>query len=111
MKEFFHGWRRKAGVVTLVMACAFVSFRLWVDRQEEWVHLSLGDIERDDYRGVWVWIDRSESLRWEYGHGYHPFTYDGGRPRLSGTIPQWASTFPLTLLSAYLILWKPRKRA
>jgi hypothetical protein len=25
-------------------------------------------------------------------------------------IPYWSLTIPLTLLSAYLILWKPRKR-
>ena len=33
MKEFFEGWRRKAGLVTLVMACVVCSF--WV-RSAKW---------------------------------------------------------------------------
>ncbi|HEY4262555.1 MAG TPA: hypothetical protein VGM98_20500 [Schlesneria sp.] len=65
----------------------------------------------DNHFGVWILIDENSSFRWEYGYGYAPYSCYGGRPLAKGRVPQWASTTPLTLLSAYLILWKPRKRA
>lgn len=60
MKEFFDGWRRKAGCVLLVVAIS------------EWVAIAQPRVIRTDGMGI-------------------------------------EATF-LTLLSAWLLLWKPRKR-
>ena len=66
MGEIFHGWRRKAGCVALMMACLALNGWLWA------LHMP----------------ERSSATEFLYGF----------------------ITLDLTLLSAYLILWKPRKR-
>jgi hypothetical protein len=68
MREFFTGWRRQLGCVTLLSAC-------WL--------MSLCLRRRLEYPDSW---------------------YDPG-----GLL--FALAFPLTLLSAYLILWTPRTKA
>jgi hypothetical protein len=49
---------------------------------------------------IWHW-------RW---HGFGSGTWPAHHTTL-WVIPYWSIVLPLTLLSAYLILWKPRKRA
>lgn len=66
MGDFFHGWRRKAGCVTLVMA--YVSLNGW-----------LWDIEMPERNMMVEALHESIAVN-------------------------------LTFISAYLILWKPRKR-
>ena len=118
MHTFFHGWRRKAGCVTLVMAIAVggmwarslvVMDRVWFCRNAQLHHVISFD-------GVLSWWKRPQtppspaipSLGWS------STTFD----ELT-TVALYQSTWhiqfktlaiPLTLLSAYLILWKPRKR-
>ena len=98
MRDFFHGWRRKTGCAVLIVACGFMG--LWIrnfhepdyftytqDSRHYAIHLASGTV---------VWSE---------------FT-----PDRCGPIDIWSKEFhysryviPLTLLSAYLILWRPKK--
>ena len=136
MREFFHGWRRKAGLVTLVMALVFVA---------GWVRsLSVAD-------EVATRINRTtliaSSLHGRVGLGHHVGDFPRSKmPRWNSSqvdtngferdfVIQWKScgvmiieprglrssptyiltvpycyiVIPLTLLSAYLLLGKPRQ--
>lgn len=144
MHPFFRGWRRKAGVVTLVMACALMSgwvrsFRIhdqlwfavrgdateavislggkinWIRYHKavlvpvptfpEWTTGGFDDVESFD--------DGSLRRRWRFVgfvSGEWPDDKIIGRTTIVA-VPYLMLVMPLTLLSAYLILWKPRKRA
>ena len=163
MWSFFRVWRRKVGVVTLVMALAgaggWVRSRMVMDRL---AHYTKTDWNMFTSFDSMLWFDNRHveegapthwpgvSFRWSIGlHGvkkwspfyaewsrryeerptinryklagfdfgeYHfaytnltspPTTY---RCRVWG-IPYWAVVVPLTLLSAYLILRKPRQNS
>ena len=151
MGEFFKSWRRKAGCVTLVMACLFMagwvrsklkydlivlpcgnsSYRValmfgrfrflratpsalppsWVSKDVS--HISYQEAEEwfvdmDGERMEW----KNMTVEWQWSWGMFSF---GAGTRLHErvelyTFPYWSVVIPLTLLSAYLILWKPRKR-
>ncbi|MDB5345769.1 MAG: hypothetical protein JWP89_4146 [Schlesneria sp.] len=140
MREFFSGWRRKVGCVTLVMACGFVG--AWIKSRStvDLIHLNWK-------RSNVAIISGGESLRYTVGRRFQflqTATLNGNSVRLidderpitgsslvethcwpgaalfvqnsaSDTserfaVPYWTITLPLTLLSAYLILWKPRKQ-
>jgi hypothetical protein len=132
MKEFFHGWRRKAGVATLVMACAFSA--KWAeslddinhhffDLPQHWPDIVSNsgqlkfrlfeDFELDNTD--WEYFDDGADDRlWHPLITVEPFTIGSGRTMGGGhaiVFEYWSLVLPLTLLSAYLILWKPRKRA
>ena len=143
MREFFKGWRRKAGVVTLAMACLFLG--LWF--RSKWFvddlsictsrttmeallslngHLCL--VSTRDSRGFadepfihWrgvpyhrdTFVDPNNSGygSWQYwglgiatAHSQETWATESLR-----CISYWYFVTPLTLLSAYLILW-PGKR-
>ena len=123
MREFFNGWRRKLGVVTLVMACVVVI---------SWVRSCLRDesafirferlaifFHHENGRFV-VWRDvmanEGVPFGWETGDridGSHASTKTPPQWILNAQTAagqHWVLATPLTLLSAYLILWKPRKR-
>lgn len=162
MVSFFHGWRRKAGCVTLVMACVVTT--LWVRSQArpEDAFLPFGsqttlqflsqesvltvrtfvspfrvgtaDVGPDRLLLFGVFPPRGPSTgnvafsadeinRRQLGTPY-AWTFQRGGFGLARfqddelslrvvivTIPYWSIAIPLTLLSAYLILWKPRNRA
>lgn len=138
MREVFRGWRRKAGCATLVMACALAgmwcrSFSVqdvfgWGDStpdlpiwfaSNEGVLVAIAEIPigRSGFRpSTSIW-ETDETWPWEkmfpsnitwsfqfcgFGYGKAEFQFL--------TLPYWSATIPLTLLSAYLLLWKPRKR-
>jgi hypothetical protein len=128
MREFFHGWRRKAGVASLVMACAVTS--LWIRSQANldvvWlrvlgqqfaVNTSPGQLlmfrldtaHFDDVLWFSMETRSAEGVAIiksiDHLNGQHP---EPGTHYLR--IWYWSIVLPLTLLSAYLILWKPRKR-
>ncbi|MEK6262669.1 MAG: hypothetical protein AABP62_29075 [Planctomycetota bacterium] len=91
--EFFKGWRRKAGLVTLVMACV-----LGVG----WMRSM---VIRDAFRiPNQITIDSVEGQFWVglpgdlLGESYH-----------FRIIPYWWAVLPLTLLSAWLIVRKRPK--
>ena len=148
MRELFHGWRRKMGAVTLLMACAFAG--LWVrstvvidvftisyeQRRYQWRtsdygisgiyfelmgDLSFSVLPRDFWRRMVVDdfnVDRDDVPNWpddvlkwrkrlvgfELGEHFDP-TFMRAQYMV---IPYWALVTPLTLLSAYLLLSKPR---
>ena len=143
MKEFFHGWRRKTGGVSLVLA--LVLWCGWVRSSREFHCLAVTNhiiiqshkgrltLFRDHYdsgKAVWWWHGESTDEQ------YDPLEAEGGvtidwRRSFAGVtfgaytvkdglqpvrtdvydVRYWSLVLPLTLLSAYLLLWKPRKRA
>ncbi len=107
MSTFFHGWRRKAGCVALVMACMFAAlwlknlfgpalpYRLQIDCDQRGFRVAIQEVVfTASTTGTVVVLKRTDT--W--------FN------RLVVPLPYWSITIPLTPLSAYLILW-PRKRA
>ena len=143
MREFFHGWRRKAGCVLLVLACTLMGmwirgrfykemYELRSDDQSEFEICFTGTAIECEYRwetsqtgafrdlhfANWITFpnedpaDRqtifpeSNSSKWELSLGSGDSAYGKGNGLI---IPYSTSVLPLTLLSAYLILWKPRK--
>jgi hypothetical protein len=173
MREFLHGWRRKAGVISLVLACLFTG--AWVRsfkstdtvtiRSGEFTYECLASIdcrlgwlrsteERDDstdpefgptfpkwkstsFRSgpdasgqrfavtlpdspgflVGESFFEAPSVRWKWRWcGFGAGTVRLGWVVSSGwqidffVIPYWSVALPMTVVSAYLILGKPRKR-
>ncbi|HEY4258606.1 MAG TPA: hypothetical protein VGM98_00540 [Schlesneria sp.] len=109
MHEFFRGWRRKAGIVTLVTAG--VMFVVWmrslttydaIHCKLPWVSSSSEDREYDS--DILASFDGMLLNRRVFS------APEGFRDEDIWAIPHWSIVLPLTLLSAYLLLWKPRKR-
>lgn len=161
MKEFLHGWRRKVGCISLVMACVlsglWLRSRIFYDSFYTNGNTSSFQIVSVDgklaFSLITLWYHRRPIINWETGHGHESdigFDYDDegqrsaydptigdssiglGKKQISyrmvflgfqvsdhrdyhGTrmkvcmIPYWSIVLPLTLFSAYMILWKPRK--
>jgi hypothetical protein len=138
MPDFLHSWRRKVGVVTLVMAC--VAMGLWSRSLITQDILNVLDCRLSSRNGWFVWCTSSmyqhdELVEWQedlvgadedyylpsdpevdwdfrapgFGLGWLP-NNGHGRAYIR-IISLWYFIVPLTLLSVYLILWKPRKRA
>ena len=132
MREFFRGWRRKLGCVTLVMACALMG--LWVRSLKLWDFYSFPTSERhhqfDSIDGGFIWSswDRQPpenwaSPEWEWiaddadtagsFPGFLKF-WDNPTNRHRHArywyVYYWSLVIPLTLLSAYLLLWNPHRR-
>ena len=147
MREFFHGWRRKAGVATLVMACGLmaiwmrsvvkfdsvffycgkvrfgissVDHRIWFLKSTPLVGESSMTWHTQEHVGQFdpmgnanvVW--RKDWIGFHFGQYHRRLpgqTKAGEFKATSCTIPHWSLVLPLALLSAYLILWRPLKRA
>jgi hypothetical protein len=150
MHTFFLDWRRKAGVVTLVMACLlfigwgrshlrldvlqfshhrqgdqFWSFRgslglrRWVGTELDptvrlYESVAAKDADNLVEQHGSPFVDVAVTWRWEstgfyFGEGTHVRGLHS--PMIIGAIPYWFPILTLTLLSASLILWKPRKRS
>jgi hypothetical protein len=168
MEEFFKGWRRKAGCVTLMLAGAFCSvwhrsystfdridgfmaarlihgyvvstngdlniirrFPLPPDYAMNSLHLKKWVFWRTKFasRDETVLLERNSQISfptpdcwseftvaWRFdfagfhcGKGRHS-TWDSWDVQL-WVIPYWMITLTLSLLSVYLILWKPRLKA
>ena len=90
MGEFFKGWRRKVGVLTLVMACMFMAV---------WIRSSLViDKIANDFGGHEKLVEMLQ----------------GDESGMSRLITIWRVSpvwiiLPLSLLSAWLLLGKPRQ--
>jgi hypothetical protein len=168
MYEFFQGWRRKAGVVTLVVALASIGIWLrslvisdyvaigqhhslftttqgigWQEieirdgvrfssswewdtylsrdtplRPDDWRDMSWNLSDADVFQAAvshqWKWLGfTSIASPWIAPPDPPPFNTTG--PWVLGKVsyiicPHWFCTLTITLLSAYLILWKPGKR-
>ena len=144
MNTFFHGWRRKAGVITLVMACVLCCG--WMRSRSKLDTVSIPILNRFhllasargelgwlsvDGLGDEVWQWKSEETtevpvppwcaemtltdvmeRLQLGlevDGIMRGEKNGRKPRL-WRISYLPVVLALTLLSASLILWKPRKK-
>ena len=143
MREFFRGWKRKLGVVTLVMALAFLGG--WVRSMSV---VDLLDYKRDARTAYFVHsADKKLLFVWLHDNP-HPFLSTIGSVPLSDStdirlisifrnsgwncfgfaigdtknntddsttniafclVPYWSLTIPLTLISLWLLLTKPRK--
>ena len=143
MGTFFHGWRRKAGCFTLVLALVLMggwmrSLVVWdmiftyptsefelIFKSEQgllgWEHsidpdrIELRQWFSDEHeRGfaIFAYLDNQDesrfTWRWRYG-GFSCGECSLGIPFSFFVVPYWFLVLPMTLLSAYLILWKPRK--
>jgi hypothetical protein len=128
MREFFHGWRRKTGVVTLVMACVVAG--IWVrsevtidvvwfkvGRHQYCVHTfpgqmycwQLKDISMDGASWSSVAVGSADGLSLlKNNDAAIASAAESGRRYVR--VWHWPIAILLTLLSAYLILGKPRKR-
>jgi len=124
MGEFFKGWRRKAGCVTLVMACVFMA--IWLRTFAATDTIIVGQVGISSVDGVLAVVTNDEipTPRWESADAirldsdrvrFHwQLRLFGFRRGVDGddqawTIPYWSIVIPLTLLSAYLLLTKPRQ--
>jgi hypothetical protein len=146
MREFFKGWRRKAGCGLLVMAVLVCS--VWL---RSLIETDVMEVRKSKYlisgNGGVHWTIQTSGIRsrlfaytW-YGDLMGPFAGEQGeqnpgfqlpfswkchwRMRFAGVesgyheandigfrwwrVSYWSIVLPFTLLSAYLILWKPRK--
>lgn len=110
MHTFFHGWRRKAGVVSLGVALAV--FGMWVRScivddlvDIRIAHIGLQLVSRDE-RLSWSFHKSSRQLAWATFSPRAPL-----RPEHQVSETHYlALIVPPMVLSAYLILWKPRKQ-
>ncbi len=152
MREVFHGWRRKLGCVTLVMA--LVVYGAWMRSrvrhdlvilpwgsdiyciESMWGQIDLGRVTVQNNRmraswksdeitqANWRWVDEQgnpravdyltevDEVEWRWDWvGFHFGAGHTSQHRTEDYLfPYWSVAIPLTLLSAYLILWKPRKQ-
>lgn len=144
MWEFVHGWRRKAGCVSLVMACLTcaawvrsisVIDNFYIPQRDSFYSLeSVAGTFRvsrftprmleipfqwnsnENIRTARIepWWEASVEWSWDFGD-FHAgvatiqVNRDEMRYRL-WMIPYWSVILPLTVLSVYLILWKPRPK-
>lgn len=118
MREFFNGWRRKAGVVLLVMACAEMGgwIRSNIACDEIYVRNSQGDVRSLASASGWL---HCSLLSYEGDHPPPPecgwnsvaassFLRGLGCSDYGLSVPYWLA-LSLTLLSALLLLlsqWK-----
>jgi hypothetical protein len=125
MREFFRGWKRKIGVMALVLAC-FVAVG-WVRslRVGDWIRIPIGEhahfvlFTHPGTFGGGLSDDPSAVARYRYdmsiwtGERY-TFRTPSIADRVYDTVhlSYWSIVLPLTLISAWCLLTKPRaKRA
>ena len=131
MGGFFRGWKRKVGVLTLLMSCGLVGE--WVRSLYivDSVDLSCGMLGRGSFlsvNGLFAWsigFEDSAFFRWKtvplseilidgsmyfhdgFAFGESSFGFNGSR--IPVFIPYCVVVIPLSLLSAWLLLSKPQK--
>jgi len=144
LTRFFHGWRRRIGVVTLVMALVFmvgwvrsldISDEISTDFNNsaynitsqrgvlEFSRVNRGDFGRfmhlesqkmdtpEDWGGPSCWDPDIYDVKWRFSFGPFDFGYaivNGQNCDIYG-FQYWSIVIPFSLLSAYLLLSKPRK--
>jgi hypothetical protein len=106
MLEFFRGWRRKVGIVTLLMSIAFLGMWFRSRVVEDALEIAFWDVLSQN--GTVSWRLRSFVARapWFWSYPLPPSGKGlGGHFELRlryGTLVLF-----FTVLSAYLLLWKP----
>lgn len=125
MREFFCGWRRKLGCIALVLACSL--FGLWMRSRVliDFYEISVGDRQHcfGSYHGYLSW--RSWDTSFGRGQTWQTLPAQETDPEIYLNInsPLVAPSHPrqwvipdawivaaMTLVAAYLIVWRPRKR-
>ncbi len=109
MPQFFHGWRRKIGVMSLVMACAW-SFVWYTGLYSPFGFQIPKTIRAGDAPpGIYYRINVAKN---EVAINRYRFVPMGSMTSVKNagnlTIPHWSIALPLALLSAYLLITKPR---
>lgn len=120
MSNVFQGWRRKMGVVVLVLACVVMMGGLRSLVRRNFLRVSLNrwpDCEIQSFCGHvsvtfknrrHAWIN---TVDWDSDAvGEHNYARLLANARKSGEplIPYWLLVLALTLAAGWLILWKPR---
>jgi hypothetical protein len=127
MRGFFKGWKRKLGVVTLGLACLFAAG--WVrslsvrDATRFTVTARQNAISSAEGHISWVawnanvfrnsdalWISRALVRgKWAWTC-FDTDDFEGVAGRVALAIPYFAIVIPLSLLSAWLVLSKPKPK-
>jgi hypothetical protein len=142
MGEFFRGWKRKVGVVTLVMACVFMVG--WVRSQFKFDNLEIpcgtarygvssafGGLDFYRLTGLtraltWRSVNYTSNLltwdsdevgsfpsviewKWDWAGFRFEVSHIGNRRDEDYMIPYWSIVYPLTMLSAFLLLCTSQK--
>ncbi|MDB5345404.1 MAG: hypothetical protein JWP89_3781 [Schlesneria sp.] len=122
MCTFFHGWRRKVGCVTLMLACGLMAMWMRSDFLLDRIMFVIAgrqhDVQSLDGKISWNQdrIDAFHEPIFKLQSRHPPKSkrtgsFDSLTPGEHRVIlSYWSLTIPLGLLSTYLILWKPRKR-
>jgi hypothetical protein len=150
MRDFFRGWKRKIGVVTLLIAALFMALWVrsysvedeffyldedakldnflhitprgfsWMRREDRYAFTGLGwnrypsqVPETSDPYEEEVFTDRTLISRRQWNGFYFSERVDDGEMGDQSRewlriIPHWSITIPLTLISAWLLLLKPK---
>ena len=111
MGEYFKPWRRKIGVVTLVMACVFAGAWVRSILVHDVIRIGPGNVEciivsHAGIFSIWVGPDSPKpTSSWKI---FGPIvTAPATHPGIP--LPYSIIVIPLTLLSAYLLFSKQRK--
>lgn len=113
MKEFLHGWRRKAGIVALAIACVFATgwVRSYVADDHVWLYIPYLQSAMLSQEGRISWeVEVSNRKTFDLSYGMTSRADSLRFVALKHEMPYLLIVIPPTLLSAYLILWKPRPR-
>jgi RNase P/RNase MRP subunit p29 len=119
MPIYFHGWRRKLGVLTLVLACIFIGGWLrglcahdLIDTGR-YIRGRHGIVIDSNGNSLKIMTRSGEAICLDHTGAINTINMDTSDVHvfLAGivTVPYWSIVIPLTLLSAYLLLSKPRK--
>lgn len=108
MAIFLYGWRRKAGLVTLIIASTLCLFWVRSYQRIEGVTFPVSRISFD----VYVSGGRVQILKWDRRLSWSFYSakimkWSGPRDWKYG-FPCWYVVVPPTLLSAFLLFIKPR---
>lgn len=128
MREFFQGWRRRVGCITLLMAIALMAGWMRSRLVEDVAACSILDNRHvfatyPDQIVWWTWNesatrDISFPINWSEIDWYlqppdiiRAYEIKWSAPNLiwHWEVPYWSLTVPLTLLSAWLLLSRPRR--
>lgn len=110
MKNFFHGWRRNVGCITLALACVFTAAWLRSYQRHDLLWLETTHFRGMVYSstgGLSVWIHESRRSSSPYGW----LSEEVNREERGSQVEYWQLVLPFVVLSAYLILGKPPNRA
>lgn len=122
VSEVFKGWRRKAGLIVLLLAVILIGGWFRSKVAEDSVRLSMpGGVDlyvtsfADKFH---MTINRRQHVWNEQFHWYSEpigerpaYFAQKGQDWIRPPIPYWQIVIPLTILSAYMILWPGKRKS